>query len=157
MYELVSVINDFYHAPMSVKSIAIFCRIVFRGNDKTTALARPTEQGFHNVDKLLLVFHGPVNFVVVTRSQINHDVLVTVEEHYSAWIIQLVHFVEVRHQGIIHKINNGKVLDFLRTSVKRFIHDHACGVPVVAEADDDNTIFFGKDGLVHLPAVMEML
>ena len=32
--------------------------------------------GLHNVNHLLLVLHGPVDLVVVTSTQINHDVLV---------------------------------------------------------------------------------
>ena len=36
--------------------------------------------GLHNVDHLLLVLHGPVDLVVVTSSQINHDVFVP--EHH---------------------------------------------------------------------------
>ena len=36
--------------------------------------------GLHNVDHLLLVLHGPIDLVVVTSSQINHDVFVP--EHH---------------------------------------------------------------------------
>ena len=36
--------------------------------------------GLHNVNHLLLVLHGPVDLVVVTSTQINHDVFVP--EHH---------------------------------------------------------------------------
>ena len=41
--------------------------------------------------KHLFVLHGPIDLVVVSRAQINHDVLVTEEEHTGARVVQLVH------------------------------------------------------------------
>lgn len=43
-----------------------------------------------DVDKLLFVFHGPVDLVVVTSAKVNHNVLVPEEEHARARIVQLV-------------------------------------------------------------------
>lgn len=43
-------------------------------------------QGFPH----LLVGHGPVDLVVVTRPQIDHDVLVAEEEHQRARVVQLI-------------------------------------------------------------------
>ena len=46
---------------------------------------------------LLLVVEGPRDLVVVTRAEVDHDVLVAEEEHDGAGVVQLVHVVEVRH------------------------------------------------------------
>ena len=78
-------------------SVSVLGRIIFGGYDKTAAFARTSVHSFYDVDEFLLVLNGPVYFVVVTRSQVNHYVFVSVEEHDSAWIIELVHFVEVRN------------------------------------------------------------
>ena len=43
-----------------------------------------------NVDELLLVLHRPLDLVVVARSQVDHNVLVTEEEHDGARVVQLV-------------------------------------------------------------------
>ena len=43
----------------------------------------------------LLVFHGPVDLVVVSGAQVNHHVLVAEEEHDGAGVVELVHLVEV--------------------------------------------------------------
>ena len=40
--------------------------------------------------------------------------------------------------------------------VQDFVHLHAGWIPVVAEADDDHAVFLGQDGLVHLPAIVQM-
>ena len=43
----------------------------------------------------LLVFHGPVDLVVVAGAEVDHHVLVPEEEHHRARVVQLVHLVEV--------------------------------------------------------------
>lgn len=47
--------------------------------------------------RLLLVVEGPGDLVVVTGAEIDHDVLVSEEEHHGAGVVQLVHVVEVGH------------------------------------------------------------
>lgn len=46
---------------------------------------------------LLLVVKCPRYLVVVTGAEIDHDVLVSEEEHHRAGVIELVHIVEVGH------------------------------------------------------------
>ena len=36
--------------------------------------------------------------------------LVAVEEHHGARVVELVHFVEIRHLGDVHQVYGGKVL-----------------------------------------------
>lgn len=44
----------------------------------------------------------------------------------------------------------------LGDAVQDLVHLHAGGVPVVAEADDDHAVLLREDGLVHLPAVVQV-
>ena len=41
-------------------------------------------------------------------------------------------------------------------TVENFVLAHAVGIPVAAEADDDETVLFRHDGLVDVPAGLEM-
>lgn len=41
-------------------------------------------------------------------------------------------------------------------TVKDLVLAHAVGIPVTAETDHDQTFFFGHDGLVDMPAGVEM-
>ncbi len=75
--------------------VTVFCGVVFWWNDETAALASPSVDSFDDIRHLLAVLNGPIYFVIVACSQINHDVLVAKEEHDGAWIIQFVHFVEI--------------------------------------------------------------
>ena len=78
--------------------VSIFCRVIFRRDDQTATLSCAAIDGFYiinhddvinlknltnNVDKLLLVLNGPVDFVVVTRTQIDHNVLVSKEKLFK--------------------------------------------------------------------------
>ena len=76
-------------------SVSVFCRVIFWGNDKTATFASSSVDSFYDINELLLVLNGPVDFVVVTCSQVNHYVLVSVKEHYCAGVVQFVHLVEV--------------------------------------------------------------
>lgn len=46
---------------------------------------------------LLFVVERPRDLVVVSRPEVDHDVLVAEEEHDGARVVQLVHVVKVRH------------------------------------------------------------
>lgn len=74
----------------------------FWRHNQTSSFACPTVHHFHYVYKLLLVVHSPVDLVIVASTQINHDVLVTEEEHDGARIVQLVHGVEIRNLCQVH-------------------------------------------------------
>ena len=60
--------------------------------------------------------------------------------------------VEIRHRSDVHQVDDGKVLHLLGDRVQRLVHRHALGIPVMSEPDDDDTILFGFDGLVDVPA-----
>lgn len=73
-----------------------------------------------------------------TRPQVNHDVLVSVEEHDGARVVQLVHRVEVGHLCRVDEVDDAVVLDELRNRVQHLVHLHADGVVVVPEPDADD-------------------
>ena len=93
--------------------ISVFCRVVFGRYHETSALASASKYGLNNVNELLLVFHGPIYLVVITSAEIDHDVLVSIEEHDRAWVVELVHLVEIGHFGDVDKIDSGKVFHLL--------------------------------------------
>jgi hypothetical protein len=56
----------------------------------------------------------------------------------------------------ITDVNDCEVLDALSDTEEDFILAHAVGVPVTAESDDYQTLFFGEDGLVNVPACCQV-
>lgn len=147
-------------------------RVVAGRDDETATLGRSAVDGLDNVDHLLLVGNGPVDLVVVTGTQVNHDVLVTeremcqphdpvlaadcppsshldspVKEHERTLVIQLVHLGEVWHFCNVDQVDGGKVLHLFAHAVERLVHGHALRVVVVAKADAHNTVFLNEDGL----------
>lgn len=62
------------------KSISVLCRIILGWHHQTSSFPCSSVHCFNNVYHLLLVFHCPVDLVVVTGAQINHDVFVP-EKH----------------------------------------------------------------------------
>lgn len=120
----------------------------------------------------MFVIQSPVDFVVVARAKIDHDVLVAVKEHDSARVIEFIpkrkkrmdggrnqtflctsslHRVEVGHFGDVDEVDDAKVLHVFSQGVENFIHRHTCLVPVMPKPDSDDFIFFREDGLVHCP------
>lgn len=75
--------------------VSVFCGIILWRHYKTSALSCASIDCLNNVYELLHILHCPVDFVVVTCSQVNHDMFITVEEHARAGVVQLVHFVKV--------------------------------------------------------------
>lgn len=69
----------------------------FWGDDQPAPLAGSSVDHLHNVDEFLLVRHRPVDLVIVSRAQVNHDVLVAEEEHDRAGVVELVHRIEGWH------------------------------------------------------------
>ena len=70
--------------------------VTFWRHYKSSPFACSTVDYLHNVNKLLLVVHGPIYLVVISSAQINHDVLIPEEKHDRARVIQFVHSVEIR-------------------------------------------------------------
>ena len=56
----------------------------------------------------------------------------------------------------ITDVDDGEVLDAVGDTIQDFILAHAVGVPVFAKEDDYKTFVFGHDGLVDVPASVEM-
>lgn len=55
--------------------VSIFGWIILWRDDQTPTLPGTSIHCLNNVYKLLFVSHGPVDFVIVSRTQINHDML----------------------------------------------------------------------------------
>ena len=49
--------------------------LTFRGDHEAPSFARPPVHRFDDVDEFLLVVQRPVYLVVVSRAQVDHDVL----------------------------------------------------------------------------------
>ena len=58
-----------------MRSVPVFCRVVDGARDEAPALARPTVDRLDDIYEILLICHGPVDFVVVSRAEVHHDVL----------------------------------------------------------------------------------
>lgn len=69
--------------------------VILRTDYQTSALLCTPEHRLKDVDELLLVVQHPVQFVVVSGTEIAHDVFVAEEEHDCAGVVQLVHCVEI--------------------------------------------------------------
>ncbi len=94
--------------------------------------------------------------IIITSSQIDHNVLIPVEEHRRARVVQLVHAVEIGYLVDVHQVNHGEVLDLLGYAEQDLVLDHADLVGIATEAYDHDAIFLGQDGLVDLPSAAEM-
>ena len=93
---------------VSTALISVLCRVVLRRYHKTSALALRVHD-LHDIDEFLFIVHGPVDLVVVARSQVNHDVLISEEKHYCARIIKLIHRVEIGNLADVHTVKYGKM------------------------------------------------
>lgn len=131
-------------------------RVILRAHDETTSLLCSPIDGLEDIDKLLLILQHPLDFVVVTSTQIDHHVLVAEEEHERTRIVEFVHLVEVGNLVDVAEVNDGVVADLVGDLVEDFVLAHAVWVPVATEADDDQAVLFGQDGLVDVPAGVEM-
>ena len=55
-----------------------------------------------------------------------------------------------------HSFPDRQYSNLFSDAVEDFVHFHACWVPIVSEAYHKDPVLFRQDGLVNLPAVMEM-
>lgn len=102
------------------------------------------------------------------------------KEHDGAGVVQLVHLVEVWHFCDVHQVNNSEIFNLSNTdyyvktlkfhsrclklsrwhlfsnAVQNFVHFHACWVPVVPKADHNDPVLLRQNGLIDLPAIVEM-
>lgn len=49
-------------------------------------------------------------------------------------------------------LDDGKILDTFGNAVEDLILAHTVRIPIAAETDDDEAVFFTHDGLVDVPA-----
>lgn len=78
------------------------------------------------------------------------------EEHDGNRVVEFVHFVEVGDLIDIAEVDDCKVLDLFGDTVEDFVLSHAVGIPVASKADNYETVFFGHDGLIDVPASLEV-
>ena len=80
--------------------ILVFGTVVARRNNETFSLSCASVNSFNNVNEFLFIIHCPIdlkviilknNLVIITCSQVNHDVSVSVEKHECTWIIYFIH------------------------------------------------------------------
>ena len=134
--------------------VSILGGVIFRWYHETSTLSRSTIHSLNDVDHFLFVLERPIDFVVVSGAQIDHDVFVAKEEHNSAGIVQFVpvegtlksrfmwkveidlHFVKVWNSRDVDQEENSKVFHFLSNTEENFIHLHAGRVPIVTKSDD---------------------
>lgn len=136
--------------------VSVSGRVVLWTHDQTSAFLGSSVDGLDDIDQLLLVLQHPVQLVVVSGSEIAHHVFVAEEEHDGHGIVQLVHLVEVGHLIQIADVDDCEVLDTVGDAVENFVLAHTVLVPVATEANDDQAVFFGHDGLIDVPAAGEM-
>ena len=117
------------------------CGVVLGTNDQTTTLLGTSIHRLENINELLLILKNPFDLVVVTSTQIDHHVFVSEEEHEGARVVEFVHLVEVGDRVDVAEVDDSKVANLVGDLVENFVLAHAVGVPVTAEADDDETIF----------------
>ena len=79
--------------------VLIFCRVILRWDDQTPSLSCPSIDHFDNVDKFLFVRQGPIDFVVVSGSEINHNVFVSIKEHCRATVVLVGQSKEMRKES----------------------------------------------------------
>ena len=58
------------------QSVSVLCGVIFGRDDETATLPGSPVHGLDDVNHLLLVLKRPVDFVVVSRAQVDHNVFV---------------------------------------------------------------------------------
>lgn len=116
--------------------------VVLRADHQTTTLLGALVDGLDDIDQLLLVLQHPVQFVIVTRSEIAHHMFVAEEEHDGHWVVEFVHLLEIGHLVQVAEVDDGEVLDALGDAVEDLVLSHAVGVAISSESDDYEALFF---------------
>ena len=117
--------------------VSISSRVILRTNNQTPTLLRTPINSLDDINQLLLILKHPIQFVVVSRSEITHHVLVAEEEHDGHGIVEFVHLVEIGDLVEVADVDDGEVFDAVGDAVQDFVLAHAVFVPVAAEADHD--------------------
>lgn len=78
------------------------------------------------------------------------------EEHDGARIVEFVHGVEIWDAVDVANIYDSEVLDALSNFVEDLVLAHAIWIVVATKADHDEALVFGEDGLIDMPAGVEV-
>lgn len=62
--------------------------IILGTDDETATLFGSSIDGFNNVDEFLFIFEDPIEFIVVSGTEIAHHVFISEEEHDGARIVE---------------------------------------------------------------------
>ena len=62
------------------------------------------------------------------------------------------HLVKVRDIRDVDEVDDGESLDLVRDAIEGLVHRHALAVPVVPEAEHDDTVLLRLDCFVDVPA-----
>ena len=81
--------------------------IILRTNRQPLPFTRGPIRDLNNIHQLLLIRNLKVDLVVIPRPEIDLDVLVAPEKHDGAWVVELVHGVEVGHETGVDDVDYG--------------------------------------------------
>jgi hypothetical protein len=97
------------------------CRIILWAYRQSFPFTRCLIRDLHDVNQLLLFCDCKINLIVVACAKVDLNMLVAPEKHDGTWIIELIHGVEIRHQGVIDSVDYGKVFNHIGNLVEVFI------------------------------------
>lgn len=78
------------------------------------------------------------------------------KEHDCTWVVQFVHCVEIWDAIDVAYVDDGEVFHLFGDLVEHFILAHTCFIVISSEANDHEAFVFGEDGLVDVPAGLEV-
>ena len=99
--------------------------------------------------------YGCASMRVRVCGRVTADIAYT-HTHTPAHAHTSIHMHAHAQMSPTYQVDGGEVLDLLCDSEQRLVHLHALGVPVVPEPDHHHTVLLRQDGLVNLPAIVEM-
>ena len=122
--------------------ILILGTIILWRNDQTSPFLCASIHSLNNIDHLLLILQSPVNLIIITGPQIDHDMFIPEKEHDCARIVKFIHLVEIGYFVDINKVEDCKILAFVGDAIEHFVLFHPGFVPVASEADYHYSIIF---------------
>lgn len=91
------------------ESISISKRIVLGRNHQSLSFSGSFVDHFAYIYQVLRLFEDPGDLIIVSSARIDHDMFVSVEEHESKWIKELVHLVEVWYFCDVHHVEYDEI------------------------------------------------
>jgi hypothetical protein len=98
--------------------------------------------------------------VFIPKNRLNDtqgEKILPVEKHDGAWVVELVHCIEIFNFFIIDLINYSKVPERVLDLEKHVVHFHAIRIIVFAEPDNYKFALFVHYCIVNLPAGHQLL